>query len=143
MGIQYSKTRQERQVGAHIAVRRLSPSGPSSQGRNNLTKEIVWQLEQACNMFRKSFPDKTIIKIEYIMNDKLYNGFDDTRKRFRRQGTNTNEMILFHGTNPSNIDRYKSSNCNTHKLELSRRGLKLGVEMVIKLFMAQVRHGPL
>lgn len=56
--------------------------------------------------FVTAFPKLTITKIDYIMNTHLYNKFDNTRRQFKRLGRNANEIILFHGTNPTNIHAF-------------------------------------
>ena len=109
------KERQERErqrrkalgsVGAHIEVRSLN--GWRSQTGidvSQLTPAILKQLKTVKDNF--NVPGCNIIKIEYIMNDALYKQFNDTKAKFRSlPGRSTKEEILFHGTNPRNVDRY-------------------------------------
>jgi hypothetical protein len=37
------------------------------------------------------------------MNTYQYNRFDKTKAQFKRLGRNTNEVLLFHGTDPKNV----------------------------------------
>src|SRR5277367_1468213 len=114
MGSHNSKayyTKNESKVGTRIVVRRLKPAGPPSEGGNRLTSSILSQLKEVHDMFKKSYPFKEVIKIEYLMNDKLYKGFNDRKRRFRREGRNARETLLFHGTHPDNIKRFDTRKC--------------------------------
>jgi hypothetical protein len=92
-------------VGSPIAVRRVNSLGISDGRLNELTPAILKQLKAVRDTFVRSFPGRSIKKIEYIMNDTLYNQFDSTRRQFQRMG-HGQEIILFHGTKWGNIDSY-------------------------------------
>jgi len=93
-------------VLAPIAVRRVNPWGGISDGRlNELTPAILKQLKDVRDTFARSLPGRSIKKIEYIMNDTLYNRYDSTRRQFHRMGR-SREVILFHGTKWTNIESY-------------------------------------
>jgi hypothetical protein len=130
MGAEFSaelRTSNERKVGARIAVRRINSSGTLVDGQQNeLTAAIMEQMRIARCNFSKSYPKFKITKIEYIMNSKLYNGFDATRKKLRKLGRNAKEIVLFHGTPPGNIQRLVYP-ITQLRLELSKKDFALAV----------------
>jgi len=96
------------QVGVPVTVRQVNRWGSFGRDGNtrDLTLAILKQMKIIKRCFSKNLPNYTISKIEYIMNDALYNQFNATKAEFRKSGRNTKEMLLFHGTNPQNIDRF-------------------------------------
>jgi hypothetical protein len=99
-------------VGAHVAVRRANVNVGflgSQLSVSVLTPEILKQMRIVKDNFSKNLPSYTISKIEYIMNDTLYRQFNNTKAEFRKYGRNTKEILVFHGTNPQNVDRYLRS----------------------------------
>ena len=48
---------------------------------------------------------RRIDRIEYIINDTLYKNFNRTKKIFEILGKSTEEILLFHGSAPKNIDK--------------------------------------
>lgn len=93
-------------VGVPISVRRVNNFGQFSKGAlDELTDAILWQTKQVKQWFFESFPNTKISHIEYILNDKLYKQFEKTRNQLRRLDRNYNELLLFHGTHASNVDR--------------------------------------
>jgi len=127
MGSRYSRqyTENEEEVGTRIVVRRLDPAGPPSEGGNELTPAIVSQLKNVCEKFEESCPSKRVIKIEYLMNDQLYEGFNATKRRFKRQGRHHSEKVLFHGTHPDNIEPFDTRTCYSD-LRIILDGLRRG-----------------
>jgi hypothetical protein len=92
-----------------VAVRRVNVNVgflSSLVSVSDLTPEILKQMRIVKDNFSKNLPSYTISKIEYIMNDALYQQFNNTKAEFRKFGRNTKEIIVFHGTNPQNVDRY-------------------------------------
>ena len=87
-------------VGCPVTVRRVG-SMITNDDLSRLTQAILIQLKSIKDLSSKAF---SVIRIEYVMNDRLYRQFDETRTAFRRLGRNSQEVLLFHGTNPSNID---------------------------------------
>ena len=89
-------------VGCPVTVRRVGFDGMiTNDDLSRLTQAILIQLKSIKDLFSKAF---SVIRIEYVMNDQLYRQFDETRTAFRRLGRNSQEVLLFHGTNPSSID---------------------------------------
>ena len=99
-----------RQVGVHVDVRRVK-GGSLVWGGNaiDLSPAILTQVGHVKDNFLKNLPNFRIIKIEYVMNDALYKIFNDTKAELRKHGRSTKEMLLFHGTNPQNVDKYFTS----------------------------------
>lgn len=94
--------------GVAVAVCHVSLLGSLRSGGNvsDLTPAILEQMKTVKINFLENLPNYTISKIEYIMNDVLYIRFNNTRAEFRKTGRSTKEVVLFHGTNPQNINRY-------------------------------------
>jgi hypothetical protein len=91
-------------VGCPVIVRRVGIFGEfMDDDLNYLTQAMLTQLKAIKDSFSKAFP---VLRIEYIMNDRLYKQFKDTRATFRRLGRNSQEVLLFHGTFASNINSY-------------------------------------
>lgn len=108
-------------VGAPVNIRRTHGPFPSLFGfflpgtypgimedcdLNKLTSSMITQMQTITTQFTKNYPVK---KIEYIMNDSLYQQFQDTRSKFRSMGRGTHEIIAYHGTARANINRYYAS----------------------------------
>jgi hypothetical protein len=92
-------------VDAHVEVVR-APNYLRLEGdAMNLSAEILEQLKWVVWNFRRELPHIQIIKIQYVMNETLYNLFEQTRREYRQQGKSTKEMLLFHGTKPENVDK--------------------------------------
>lgn len=111
-------------VGAPIAVRRVNSWGISDGRLNELTPAILKQLKAVRDTFVRNFPNRSIKKIEYIMNDTLYDQFDSTRRQFQRMGRGR-EIILFHGTKWSNIDSYDYFH-DRSEFRIITNGFKIG-----------------
>ena len=102
------------QVGTDVAVCYVNLWGTLTQGGDvgNLTPAILKQMNIIKNNFMQNLPNHTIVRIEYIINDALYNQFNNTKAEFRKFGRNTQEVLLFHGTHPQNVDRFSNSKRN-------------------------------
>lgn len=98
-------------VGAPVTVRRIIPAtglwgltgSIVDDDLSKLTRAMLNQMKIVKDQFERFFPVK---KIEYVMNDRLFKQFDETRTKFRNLNRNPQEMLLFHGTNQRNIDTY-------------------------------------
>lgn len=99
------------EIGVQVDIRSMNQWGSLGQGGNahDLSMAILKQMKIIKRSFLKNLPNLTIKKIEYIMNDNLYNQFNATKAEFRKYGRNTKEMLLFHGTNQQNMDRFSYS----------------------------------
>ena len=94
-------------IGAPVSVRRVSNWGALSDGNlDELTPEIVKHLKEAKDLFTRNLPSRKVKKIEWIINPKLEEQFENTRRTLQRYGHPTTELILFHGTAPANIEPY-------------------------------------
>ena len=97
--------RETRRLGVPIAVRRIGHFGGFGEGNlDEVTPEIVDHLKSVKTLFLKHLPHHQITKIEWIINPKLQEQFEDTRQKLRNAGRSTKEIILFHGTAPANVD---------------------------------------
>jgi hypothetical protein len=94
-------------IGAPVSVRRVSNWGGISDGDlNEITPEAVKQLKEVKELFSKSLPAFNVKKIEWIINPKLEDQFENTRRMLQNDGRPTTEVILFHGTAPGNVNSY-------------------------------------
>jgi hypothetical protein len=97
-------------VGCLITVRTVGFAGSIMKDElSRLTPAMLNQLKSVKETFIKHFPVK---KMEYVMNDRLYKQFDETRQEFKRLGRASNEVLLFHGTNPRNVKSYVQEETN-------------------------------
>lgn len=113
-------------VGIPIIVRDVDARKEFSPNEkiDVLTPAILRQIGVVKRNFAKHYPEKTIHKIEFIVNDELFRGFEDTKRRMCRAGRSTHEKVLFHGTAPQNIDRYFRFHTLTHSI--ISHGLRVG-----------------
>ena len=124
-------------VGAWVEVMKVNRWNSLENGGRaiDLTPAILRQLYFIKWNFVKHLPTHKIRKIQYVMNDKLYAIFNDTKNKLRRHGKSTQEMLLFHGTKPENINKYVSITKVALIAEFWRKDFKLGDKMVIQLPM--------
>jgi hypothetical protein len=102
----------QRGVGAPIAVRRVQ-GGTLVQGSlDDLTAEIIPLLKNVRDTFARSLPAYNIVRIEWIMNPILQAQFDQSRTQLRNSGRPSNEILLFHGTAPQNVNLYTPFSLN-------------------------------
>jgi hypothetical protein len=62
-------------------------------------------VERILEMFAQYCRDYTPTKIERIWNNDLNQKFGATLQRLREEGSETDEMLMFHGTAPANIKK--------------------------------------
>ena len=72
----------------------------------HLSLPVLKQLKWVSWNFKRELPNTRIQKIEYVLNETLYDTFNKAKEEFRRHGKNTQEMLLFHGTKPENVNRH-------------------------------------
>lgn len=97
--------RETKGLGVPIAVRRIGHFGGFGEGNlSEVTPEIVGHLKSVKTLFLKHLPHHRITKIEWIINPKLQEQFEDTRQKLQNARRSTKEIILFHGTAPANVD---------------------------------------
>ena len=70
---------------------------------NKLTPAMITQAGKITAEFNKF---RRVKKIEYIMNDHLYEKFDDARSQLKKHGRGSKEILGFHGTHSQNIISY-------------------------------------
>jgi len=94
-------------VGAWIEVVKVTAGrvGPGGDAIH-LSLPVLKQLKWVSWNFKRELPNMRIQKIEYVLNETLYDVFSKAKDEFRRHGKNTKEMLLFHGTKPENVNRY-------------------------------------
>ena len=94
-------------VGAPVAVRRVNSWGKITEASiNELTPEVVKHLKHVKEVFTKSIPEQKITKLEWIVNPRLEAQFESTRAQLKKAKHNTKEILLFHGTEAANINKY-------------------------------------
>jgi hypothetical protein len=99
---------QQRGVGAPVAVRRVNLWGGIGDGAiNDLTPDMLEQLKGIKTVFSRTLPALPVTKVEWIVNEKLQAEFENCKEQLARHGRPTNEIILWHGTAPYNINRYR------------------------------------
>lgn len=68
---------------------------------NKLTSSMIAKMTIIRGLFAKHRPVK---KMEYVMNQQLYNIYKDTKEKFERGGRSTQELLVFHGTEQCNVN---------------------------------------
>lgn len=63
------------------------------------------EVEEILERFARSCRDYTPLKIQRVWNEILDTKFEETRKRLQRQGRDTEEVFMFHGTAESNVQK--------------------------------------
>jgi hypothetical protein len=58
-------------------------------------------------MFSEGMAEYAIWRVDVILNPKLENMYEETKKTFQRMGRSTQQVVLFHGTNPNNVEAYQ------------------------------------
>lgn len=102
IGMSAKQLELQRIVGVPVTVRRVNSGGESSEeDLNRLTPLMQTHLKTAVEKFRTY---RQVKRIEYILNDRLYWQYDDTKWKFSSHTRPATEYILFHGTNGRNID---------------------------------------
>lgn len=98
----------QKEVGVRVVVQKAENGGVMRTAQlHNLTSSVLEQIKVVKRKFSKSFPRFKISKIEYIMNDFLFNEFNMAKNALEREGRPVEEQILFHGTSStSNISKY-------------------------------------
>jgi hypothetical protein len=114
-------------IGAPVSVRRVSSWGGISDGDlDEITPEAVKQLKEVKELFSKSLPAFNIKKIEWIINPKLEDQFENTRRMLQNDGRPTTEVILFHGTAPGNVNSYLFPLSRKLTIRIITGGFKVG-----------------
>ena len=94
-------------VGACVEVVKVTETkciGPRGHVMD-LSLGVLTQLERVTGNFKSVLPQIRIQKVEYVLNERLYTLFNETKAEFRLHGKSTEEMLLYHGTNADNVDR--------------------------------------
>ena len=108
-----------------MSVRRVSNWGNLSDSETDeISPEIVNLLKVVKELFSKSLPAHQVKKIEWIINPKLEEKFENTRQLLQKRGRSTTEVILFHGTAQQNINPYLT-HLHDLKSEYLQEDLKL------------------
>jgi hypothetical protein len=98
---------QARLSDQQLAVRRVNLWGGFGDGTiKDLTPDMVEQLKGLKATFSRTLPTFTVTKVEWIMNERLQAEFENCKEQLNRCGRPTNELILWHGTAPYNINGY-------------------------------------
>jgi hypothetical protein len=99
-------------VGAPVAVRRVNSWGKITEASiNELTPEVVKHLKHVKETFAKSISEMKITKLEWIVNPRLETQFEHTRTQLKAAKHSTKELLLFHGTEAGNINKYLAPTC--------------------------------
>jgi hypothetical protein len=101
---------ERRKIGVPIQQRQVNMWGRLNNvdgvGGETVTPEMVETLKRVKELFVKGLPTFNIHQIDLIVNPKLQEAYEQTRQEFQRLGRSTTEAVLFHGTNPKNVDSY-------------------------------------
>jgi hypothetical protein len=100
-----------RNVGAHVEVIGVTQDFRFAHNVStrpcDLSLRVLENLKWVAFNFKRELPGNKITKIEFILNDRLYKRFQKTRDEFKRLGKSTKELLLYHGTAASNVNRFK------------------------------------
>jgi hypothetical protein len=93
-------------VGAWVDVLKVT-GGYIAPGWDaiHLSLSVLKRLKWVSWDFKGELPNMRLTKIEYVLNETLYDTFNQTKAEFQRQGKDTKEILLFHGTKPENVNR--------------------------------------
>jgi hypothetical protein len=78
---------------------------PTLKGVSPLSKKEIDEVVCILELFAQHCRDYTPTKIERIYNNALNQKFDETLQRLQEEGSETDEMLMFHGTAPANIKK--------------------------------------
>jgi hypothetical protein len=94
-------------VGAWVDVVKVSSSNRLLPGGDaiDLSHGVLMQLKWVSWNFKGELPNMRIHKIEYVLNKRLYEIFTATKTELKLHGKPTKEMLLYHGTEPENVNR--------------------------------------
>jgi len=99
-----------RKIGVPILARQVNTQGLLNKGAaagvEGIRPEMVEMLKRVKELFKQSLPMFDIHRIDLIVNPKLQLIYEQTRREFERLGRSTEEVVLFHGTNPRNVEPY-------------------------------------
>lgn len=101
-------------VKCDVLITRVQP-GPEFERKQDLRgihSSMMAQLKQV-----QSMPVAERIKlkkIEYVLNDELFQRYKETEAMFKAVGRPIDEQLFFHGTRDDNIDAYYPSGPNSH-----------------------------
>lgn len=100
-----------RKVGAHVDVMGVTQDYRFDRNIStrpcDLSPRVLENLKWVAFNFKRELPGYRITKIEFIINDRLYERFRKTRDDLRRLGKSAKEMLLYHGTHADNVRRFK------------------------------------
>jgi hypothetical protein len=94
------------EIGVPIVVRKYNrlTGSLTTVGIEHLTPKTLDGLKEINETFSRDI-GKRVKKLEWILNEHLRDQFHATQASLRKAGRPTTDMILFHGTRKSNIDR--------------------------------------
>ena len=94
-------------VGVCVEVVKVTETNCVGPGGNvmDLSLEVLTQLRWVTWNFKQVLPQISIHKVEYVLNDRLYKLFNETKAEFRLHGKSTTERLLYHGTKAANVNR--------------------------------------
>jgi hypothetical protein len=99
-------------VECDVLITRVQP-GPEFERKQDLRgihSSMMAQLKQVQSMAQRI----KLKKIEYVLNDELYQRYKETEAMFKAVGRPVDEQLFFHGTRDDNIDAYYPSGPNSH-----------------------------
>lgn len=74
--------------------------GPVWENRPDM-QELLLTVKR---MFSEGLADHAILQVDVILNPKLEKIYEETKTTFQRLGRGTQEVVLFHGTHPNNVE---------------------------------------
>jgi len=101
---------ESKKIGVPILARQVNTRGLLNEGAEagmgGIRPEMVDMLKRVKELFKQSLPTFNIHRIDLIVNPKLQLTYEQTRREFEKLGRSTEEVVLFHGTNPRNVEPY-------------------------------------
>ena len=92
-----------REIGAAVGVRRVEANATLTPlGLSELNADVIAQLKNVRTTFSTWLPAHQIVKVEWIINEKLRAQFETCREQLRQTGRSTQEILLWHGTQAAN-----------------------------------------
>lgn len=115
-----------REIGAPVGIRRVQDNGNMTDlDLKELNADIITQLKNVRVTFSTGLPAFRVAKVEWIINEKLRVEFENCKEQLKRHGRNTNEILLWHGTQAANINSY-SPNVSLLIFSIITGGFRVG-----------------
>jgi hypothetical protein len=103
---------ERRNLGFQLVPKKVEKRGIGNALVLREAGDPVWEnrpdmqelLQTVKKMFSEGLPDYAIWKVDVILNPKLEKMYEETKATFQKMGRGTQEVVLFHGTHPHNVE---------------------------------------